>query len=243
METEINLTKPYAKGPYDECRLNQDGIPEQRLRLSEGCPNRCPFCRESRENPELKVFPIPEIKRNLVTIMDMNILCHPEALSMIQDLGSRRVDDKVVYYEFICGVDYRFFTPEICKALKDNRFQNIRIAWDFSITYQRRIKAALKMLFKAGYKHDEVTVFMICNWKTPYAHNCAKLDLCKVWGVKASDCYFDNQVPPNIKPIYWTKEQIEDFRPRVRKHNQLVRFEIDPELPENGDLNEIIEVQ
>lgn len=56
------------------------------------------------------------------------------------------------------------------------------------------------------------------------------MDLCKVWNVQMADCYFDNQLSPNIKPIHWTEEQIREFRHKVRKHNQLVNFGIDPEF-------------
>ena len=45
-----------------------------------------------------------------------------------------------------------------------------------------------------------------------------------------SDCWFDGQTSPNIKPLGWNEEQIKDFRKRCRKHNQLVLFGIDPEL-------------
>ena len=64
------------------------------------------------------------------------------------------------------------------------------------------------------------------------------MDLCKVWNVKIADCWFDNQLSPNIKPIYWTQEQIKEFRKKVRKHNQLVNFGIDPEL--NCDQGEMV---
>ena len=56
-----------------------------------------------------------------------------------------------------------------------------------------------------------------------------KLELCKVWNVKVADCYFDNQLSPNIKPIHWQLPSILHFRRDVRKHNQLVNFGIDPE--------------
>jgi hypothetical protein len=71
---------------------------------------------------------------------------------------------------------------------------------------------------------------MICNWRIPFETNMKKMDLCKVWGVKISDCYYDNQVPPHINPFYWTDKEIRKFREKVRKHNQLVIFGVDPEL-------------
>lgn len=219
---EVKLTKPYSYGPY-----NKFNDQEQWIRITEGCPNQCPFCAEPEE---IKIFEIPEIVRNKVKIMDMNLICKKEALQIIQELGSKKVNKKVVYYELICGIDYRFLTQEIANALKNSRFKRIRIAWDFGLDQQYKIKDAINMLLKAGYKPNNIMVFMICNWKTTYETNLKKLDLCKVWNVKVGDCWFDNQTSPNIKPIYWTPKEIKDFRRKCRKHNQLVNFKIDPEL-------------
>lgn len=221
---EADRSKPYSKGEY-----NKFDDQEQWIRLSEGCPNGCPFCREGIENTELKVFEIPEIVRRKVKVLDMNLLCHPEALEIIEELGRRKVDGRVIYYELLCGVDYRFLTQELASALKQARFQNIRIAWDFSFSLQKKIKEATNFLLNAGYSPKNIMIFLICNWKTSYEENLSKMDLCKVWNFQIADCYFDNQLSPNIKPIYWTEEQIKSFRARVRKHNQLVNFKIDPE--------------
>jgi hypothetical protein len=225
MICEADMSKPYAKGEY-----NITNICEQWIRLSEGCPNGCLYCREHFENPELKVFDIPEIIRNDVKILDMNLLCHPEALEIIKDLGRRKVDNKVVYYELLCGVDYRFLSQEMAVALKQSRFKNIRLAWDHSFSLQKDIKKACQYLINAGYDTKNIMIFMICNWKVSYEDCLRKLDLCKIWNFQIADCYFDNQLSPNIKPIYWNQVQITDFRSKVRKHNQLINFRIDPEI-------------
>ena len=70
---------------------------------------------------------------------------------------------------------------------------------------------------------------MVCNWKIPFESNMRKLELMKVWGVQAADCWFDNQLSPNIMPKFWIKTEIKEFRKRYRKHNQLIAFGIDPE--------------
>lgn len=215
----------YARGEY-----NKFDETEQWIRISEGCPNRCEFCRESEEcGVEPIYLPIPETVRNKVKIMDMNLIYKPKALEIIKDLGSKKVGGKVVYYELICGIDYRYLTQEIANALKENRFKNIRIAWDHQFVLQKLIKKSIELLLKAGYRPNDITVFMICNWKIPYEQNLMKMDLCKVWNVKIADCWFDNQLSPNIKPIHWTAQQIKDFRHKVRRHNQMVNFKIDPE--------------
>lgn len=221
-----NLFKPYSKGAYNEYDYK-----EQWIRISEGCPNKCPYCRESFENgTEPIYYKIPEIVRNDVKIMDMNLIYKPQTLKIINDLGSRKVNNKVVYYELVCGIDYRYMTLEIANALKENRFIKIRLAWDWQFVLQKKIKDVVYMLLKVGYKPNDLMIFMLCNWLISYEDNCRKLDLCKVWNIKVADCYFDNQTMPNVKPIHWTIEQIKDFRDKVRKHNQLVNFKIDPEL-------------
>ena len=225
MECEYKLTKPYSKGEYNKV----DGE-EQWIRLSEGCPHKHPYCAESFENQEIKMFEIPEIIKNKVRILDMNLLCHPEALEIIRELGRRRENGKVIYYELTCGIDWRFLTQELSSALKQSRFKKIRMAWDFGLEDQYKIKDSIKLLLNAGYSEKELTLFMICNWKTSYEENLIKMDLCKVWNVKIADCWFDNQLSPNIKPIHWIEDQIKDFRKKCRKHNQLVNFRIDPEL-------------
>lgn len=222
MTKEVKLNKPYSFGPYNKCNDT-----EQWIRISEGYPNGCPYCAEPKES---KVHAVPEIVRNRVKIMDMNLLSKPEAWEIIDQLSRKRVNGKVVYYELICGIDYRFLTPGLASLLKESRFKNIRIAWDWYMKDQFKIKVAVLMLKAAGYQPKEIMIFMICNWKVPYAQCLQKLDLCKVWNVKVSDCYFDGQVFPKVKPIHWTLAECRQFRKLCRKHNQLVTFGIDPEL-------------
>lgn len=214
-------------GPYDSIKPDTN---EQWIRISEGCPNQCEYCYEPKEQ---KVFSIPSITRNSVKIMDMNFLSKEGVLERIRELGSKRIDGKVVYYELVCGIDYRFLTQEIATALKQNRFIRMRIAWDWEYAKQWKIKKAIDLLLKAGYVRKELMVFMICNWKIPFVECMRKLNLCKYWNVKVSDSYFDGQVMPNVKPIFWSAEEIKAFRHECRKHNQLVLFGLDPELRED----------
>jgi len=222
LQKDISLRKPYSYGSY-----NKFNSKEQWIRITEGCVHNCPFCYEPTE---LKVFAIPEIVRTFVKIMDMNLLCKNEALRLIKELGEKRVNGKVVFYQLICGIDHRFLTKEIAIALKESRFKRIRLAWDWHYEDQFQILDAIKKLEKVGYYRKDLMVFMICNWRITYEENLKKLDLCKVWNVKVCDCYFDGQISPNIIPMFWTAQQIRDFRKRVRKHNQLVNFGIDPEV-------------
>lgn len=226
IQSKAKSTIPYARGSY-----NKTNSKEQWIRISEGCPNGCEYCRETFECGTKPIyFKIPEIVRNTVKIIDMNLLYKPKALEIINKLGNIKVNKKIVKYEFICGIDYRYLTEELSIALKKNRFINIRFAWDGSLRKQIKIRKAVQLLTSAGYEDRSITVFIISNWKISFKECCNKLDLLKIWNIKVADCWFDNQLMPNVKPIYWTHTQIKDFRHKCRKHNQYVRFKIDPEL-------------
>lgn len=219
---DVQLIKPYSYGPYNKVRGNK-----QAIRLTEGCVHNCVWCYEPLE---IKIFGIPEIVKNHVLIYDMNLLCKDAALRLIEDLGKIRVNGKVVLYQLVCGIDYRFLTSEIALALHKSRFIKMRLAWDGSYSDQIRILNAIEILEKAGYKSREIMVFMLCNHRSvSYEEACLKLDLCKIWRVKACDCYFDGVVMPHVTSRAWTMQQIKTFRKKVRKHNQLVNFGIDPE--------------
>lgn len=222
LQKDVTLKKPYSYGPYNVVRGK-----EQRIRITEGCPNNCPQCYEPTE---IKIFGIPKIERNKVSISDMNLLCKPQALQIIKDLGAIRVNDKVIEYELICGIDHRFLTQELANALYQNRFRKIRLAWDGPFRDQKMIKAAVWMLLKAGYKNNDIRVFMVTNYRISMVESLRKLDLLKIWRVQAVDCYFDGQVMPHVVPIHWTMSEIKLFRHAVRKHNMMVNFGIDPEV-------------
>ena len=162
------IIRPYSTGPYN--KMNDT---EQWIRISQGCPNRCDFCYEP---PQRVVFPIPPIERNLVKIMDMNMLSQECVFDRIQYLGTQKVNNKVVHYELICGIDHRFLNPVLAEALKKSRFKKIRLAWDFGYIDQFRIRKALKMLMAVGYRPRNLTVFMICNWHISY-EECLKKKL------------------------------------------------------------------
>ena len=78
----------YSKGPQN---IITDKY--QVIRLSEGCPWKCPWCREHKEiGDNWQVFPVPEIVRNDVRITDMNLLAKKECLDYIQFFENEKVN-------------------------------------------------------------------------------------------------------------------------------------------------------
>jgi hypothetical protein len=226
MKKQIFLNeKPYSKGLYNKSNEN-----EQWIRITEGCPNNCEYCRETKENGIKPIYyKIPLIIRNHVKIMDMNLIYKPKCNEILNFLGNQKVNKKIVYYELICGIDYRYLTQEKANLLYKNHFINIRFAWDYEFKLQYKIKDCVKMLINAGYKPKNLSCFILCDHKITYDENLRKMDLLKVWNILINDCWFNNTVSPNFQCNFWTLEQCKNFRQKSRKHNQIIKFGIDPE--------------
>jgi len=200
----------------------------QKITLTEGCPNGCNYCYAPFT--PIKYYDLPELTGDYIMFQDMNFLQHPKAKEILRSLPKGK-------YEFTCGIDYRRLDQEIANLMKEKGFVKIRWAWDYGFSQQKVQQKTLKTLLKAGYKAEELSVFVLVNWKIPFVECCQKLDLLKVWNVKVNDCCWDGGYKL-AKPVYWTPEQIKRFRKMCRKHNQLVLFKIDPEYKsKNPDPN------
>ena len=216
---------PFYGTTYDRPQYNAVKGEVQRVELHRGCPWGHEYCYEPRINED---FPVPDLVKNRVQILDMNFLVRRDALEVIQSLGEMRVGGKPIKFEFVCGIDFRFLTQPIADAMKASRFERPRIAWDEPFSEQMRIKDGVEKLLKAGYKRNEISAFMIVNWRVPYSECLRKLDLMKVWNIKVCDCCYDGGYKVAV-PVNWTLEEIKDIRLKSRKHNQLVLFGIDPQ--------------
>lgn len=224
----------YSYGSYNCIKGNK-----QWIRLTEGCVWDCPWCYEPTE---IKIFDIPNIEKNDVGIIDMNLLCKPEALSILKSLPIDNSGKKIIY-EFICGFDYRYLTHDIALEMRKHHFVKLKIAWDWHLEDQFKILDTLKVLYKVGYKSKDVIVFMICNHPIVSYDECMKkLDLCKVWNVQVCDCYFDNQIKilKKFVPVAWSTNEAYDFRRRCRIHNQIVKRGIYPNIKNIQFKNKVI---
>ena len=192
-----------------------------RLTLTRGCPNGCEYCPESKVVPTFAELPNPDVFKGDIQILDMNLLYHPRAMEFLRLLPKGR-------YELVCGVDWRRLTQEVCDLMHSKGFVKPRWAWDYWFSQQKIHAKVWQMFKKAGYKSEELSVFMLVNWEISYDECCRKLDLLKVWNVKVNDCCWDGGYK-RAKPQAWTIDHLKDFRKKCRKHNQLVNFKIDPE--------------
>lgn len=231
--------KPITRTTWGKPQYNTVNGKVQRIELHRGClwSEEHDYCYAPKEMTD---FSIPEIIKNQVQILDMNFLFHRDALEIIEKLGNILVEDKIIHYELVCGIDFRLLNQDIAEALKQSRFVRPRLAWDGPLNEQYKIKDAIQILEKVGYKRNEIMLFMIVNWRIPYTECLRKLDIMKVWNVKVCDCCYDGGYKVAL-PKYWILKEIEDIRLKCRKHNQLVLFGIDPQPSVNQYRNGVVD--
>lgn len=217
---------PKIQTTYGKPQYNYVKGARQRIELHRGCPHQHEYCYEPKINED---FPIPQLVKNYVEILDMNLLARKDCLEVIRELGCIKVNKKHVKYEAVCGFDFRFLNFEIAQALREASFIKPRLAWDGPLLDQYDICHSVETLERAGYRPRDLSMFMIVNWRIPYRECLRKLDLLKVWNIKVCDCCYDGGYR-HATPIFWSGAQIEKFRRICRKHNQLILFRIDPQI-------------
>lgn len=160
----------------------------------------------------------------------MNFLyAHPKPLDIINELGSKKVDGKIVHYTFLCGLDFTLMNKEIIYAMKKariGRFNNkgnyinaLSIAWDRGIDEKNKIEECIQNMHEAGYKVSSTQVRMLCNGRVGFLECKEKLKVLKENNVQIDDCWYDNQRRGKVKPIYWTAEECKRFGILCRAHN------------------------
>ena len=97
MVLEKNERKPIPNTTYGKPQYNVVKGDKQRIELSRGCPNNCPYCFEdyAKKRSDSIVFKIPKIEKNYVEILDMNFLWQPDIVDRIKELGSKKVEKQV----------------------------------------------------------------------------------------------------------------------------------------------------
>lgn len=204
----------------------------QRINLSENCPYNCAFCFNGKK-PFVE-FNIPEITDNEVVIYDPAFLSKKNVIEVIKELGSKRVNNKFVYYEILQGINIKDLTLDIAIALKKNHFINIRFAWDgsYSKSNMFRVLDSIDLLFEAGYKPKDLICYILSNYYVSLRECLYKNKIMLIRHIKVCNCvYRKNYLDPKIYYDNWTKQEVEYYKQECRMNNQLVdRKGYDPEI-------------
>jgi hypothetical protein len=211
-----------------------------------GCSRKCNFCGIWRlENLEFKnAMQIKEeIQSNKLIFYDNNMLVNPHIEEILEMLAHSTYNGKVIKCECQSGFDGRILeeNPHFAKLLKNARFENIRVAWDFSYDQYPRVENWIQILVNAGFSRNRIFVFMIYNWKYDFNYIEMKRMKCFEMGVQISDCRyrpldstFDNyraSIKDQTSEDYfispeWSDSEIKQFRRNVREHNICIRHRL-----------------
>ncbi len=231
----------YRRGAAEKVKVDYSILPHeldyQILHTSRGCTRRCTFCGTWRIEPQFtcKESITNEIQKRKLVFYDNNLLANPKIDDILRELAAYRTPEgRQITCESQSGFDLNLLTPERAKLLKDARFIKPRIAWDGPCDRRAKVRKAVRMLKKVGYGRKDVYVFMIYNYKLPYAEMRKKLDACRRWKVRLIDCRYrplditEDNYRPGPKPqepgsYYvhegWTDRQVRSFRRAVRHQN------------------------
>jgi len=240
---------PYRGGAAEECLPAYDLVrcDFQVVHASRGCIRHCGFCGAWRVEPRVqyKESIVREIVKPRLVFYDNNILANPHIGRVFNELATFRFPDgRRVICEAQCGFDTRLLTSDLATALKRARFRKPRVSWDGDYSGWPDVKAAVQMLEGAGYSRKDIYVFMLYNHDVPYPEMREKLEACRRWGVRVSDCryrpldstednYRPGQKPQSTDEYYihpgWTDAQVRRFRRAVRHQNIAIMLR----LPDN----------
>jgi hypothetical protein len=212
-----------------------------------GCSRKCPFCgiwKIEKLNFKNADQLNREICSNKLIFYDNNMLVNPNIREILSMLAETTYNGRVLKCECQSGFDGRILSknPDLATLLKKARFENIRLAWDFSYEQFSEVENWISIMENVGYNRREIFIFMVYNWDFEYDELENKRNKCFEWGVQIADCRFrpldqtfdnynskikfqtenDYFIHPN-----WSDSLIRKFRADVRKHNICIRYKIE----------------
>lgn len=205
---------------------------KQTTKTSEWCPYKCPFCFNGRK--PFEEYELPDITSNYVVLYDPAFLSRKNVLEDIRELGKRKVNGKVVYYELLQGINLKDLSQDTANALKENRFVRIRFAWDDSYTEKSyyRVYDGIKMLLNAGYKRKDMICYILSNYYVSLRECLYKAKIMLYNHIPVCNCvYRKNLGDPKVYPELWKQNEIDYFKQECRTNNQIIKFNgYDPEI-------------
>ena len=242
-----------VEGPIKEVdKYEQDDslidIDFQILITSRGCPRKCKFCGAYDIEPEweCKYSIKNEIKKKKIVFYDNNLLANEYIEFILDELIELKKERKISYVESQSGFDGRILKKKPFLAIKLFKagFKNVKIAWDGPLKQHKSIERQIIILEEAGFKRNEIGVFMIYNANLSYEEMEKKRIKCVEWGVQVVGCRYIhlNQPYDNYNPLKenqtnedyfineetgWTDLMNKKFKRNIRYGNICVRYKFD----------------
>ena len=132
--------------------------------LTRGCCNNCSFCIVSKKEGlcSQKVADLSEFWRGQkeIILLDANILACKERMELLKQLA-----DSKAWIDFSQGLDARFITEEVAKALNAVKKNIVHFAFDF-MKNEKAIVKGLKMYSQYNKVSIHDSVYILTNFDT-----------------------------------------------------------------------------
>lgn len=132
--------------------------------LTRGCCNNCSFCIVSKKEGlcSQKVADLSEFWRGQkeIILLDANILACKERMELLKQLA-----DSKAWIDFSQGLDARFITEEVAKALSAVKKNIVHFAFDF-MKNEKAIVKGLKMYSQYNKVSISDSVYILTNFDT-----------------------------------------------------------------------------
>lgn len=203
-----------AEHSYPDYSLLSSKINHHVTHAMRGCIRKCSFCgawklepKRYDKTPDELLKELSIIGKNRVIFFDNNFLANKHIKEILKDLSELRIKGTKMVYESQSGFDGRLLEkdPVLSEMLKKANFQNIRFAWDNAVSEYSSIKRQLSYLTNAGYKAEDISVFVIYNFNISYEDMLKKLE----WGVQIADCRYRplDSIDDNFQAAFYQLEQ------------------------------------
>lgn len=244
-DVQVGLYRNGVAEAYDPAYDLVD-VDYQIIHASRGCFRRCNFCGTWKIEPDVtyKKSIKDEIKKKNLVFYDNNLIANPHIKDILSEIAEFKFSDNSrVSCESQSGLDGRLLinNPGMATLLKKARFEHPRIAWDGHYKIWPKIKEQIQILKDAGFRSEDIFIFMLYNHDFSCEEMRAKLDACRRWRVRVIDCRFRplDSITDGYKPrakeqsekeyyIHkgWTDRQVRTFRRAVRRQNIAVMLNL-----------------
>ena len=158
--------------------------------LTRGCCNNCDFCIVSKK----KVADLSEFWRGQkeIILLDANILACKDRMNLLKQLA-----DSNAWVDFTQGLDARFITDEIAKALSQTKKRIVHFAFDF-MKNEKAIVKGLNTYRKYNKVSEKDSVYILTNFDTTIQEDLYRVDIVEKAGFLPDIRIYRKETAPRV---------------------------------------------
>ena len=164
--------------------------------LTRGCCNNCDFCIVSKKEGmcRKKVADLSEFWRGQkeIILLDANILACKDRMNLLKQLA-----DSNAWVDFTQGLDARFITDEIAKALSQTKKRIVHFAFDF-MKNEKAIVKGLNTYRKYNKVSEKDSVYILTNFDTTIQEDLYRVDIVEKAGFLPDIRIYRKETAPRV---------------------------------------------